>query len=170
MRTPITLFHCSMLDHGEDMTVRRLTPLQPDKKEPSVPRLCVAPTVVQCFAARLMHSHDVHVYATLRPTKGIQPKGVWDELVTDERWLIPNHRLHRVDTIPRRIADDISLDILRWHERTKKAADYRIRVAALWRACTAIPEHASKRISRLANVWCESLGIDPIAMFTTENQ
>jgi hypothetical protein len=41
----------------------------------------------------------VYVYRTIKPTRGIAPRDVWDAVITGERWIIPPATLEKVATI-----------------------------------------------------------------------
>lgn len=78
---------------------RTLTPLSSDDprvsqrgyKEPKTPRICVGPTVPQCFVAiPYSRQKDYHIYRTEKPVRAI-PVGsdlVYDASVTEEHWLL----------------------------------------------------------------------------------
>ena len=124
-------YHVSVFDHGDVLNVRRVSPLDPDHREPGTPRLCVAPSVPQCLCARMMRpGRPAYVYRS-EPRKGITPKGVWDSLITEERWIAPPDKLEKVDTI---CGEDMSLmfGILEeWHLQTGSAASVHLRIATL---------------------------------------
>lgn len=94
------LYHCTQFDHGPELVVQRRFPIIRATGEPKTPRLCVAPSVAQCLVSSLMYRPGaVQVYATRQPMAGVTPLGVWDEVITWERWLLPGQRLVKVDTV-----------------------------------------------------------------------
>lgn len=108
--------------------------------EPSTPRLCVCSTVAPCFVARLfarptttkVNTRDrfpVHIYRTKEKRNGIRPKQVWDEVLTDERWLIPPTTMIKVGEVPPDIVYQIQLPVIRYHIITGEKSSVRIRVA-----------------------------------------
>lgn len=159
------LYHCSHINHGSELVVRRQFPRLMADGEPKTPRLCVSPTVPQCLSARLFLS-SIWVYRTPKPCRGVTPSGVWDSVLTDERWLLPGHKLELVEVIPKSRVKPAFSDIADWHCRNKKGANLEMRVATLWVACVSFPEHTSRRLMRLSESLCEKLEIDPIEIFS----
>lgn len=160
-----TLYHCTVDNHGIRLKVTRKVPRYASRNEPAVPRLCVCPTIPQCIASTLLYGVPVHVYATDKPLKGVTPYRVWDEVITDERWLIPGQSLSYHLRLPRDVIDSITLDIARWHCRTKQHSNMEVRLAMLWRACVTLPQHTPRWLTRFVDRSCDELRIDPLAMF-----
>jgi len=102
---PSIFYHCTNTDHGPVLECKRLAPKCTSAKEPKTPRLCVAPSVAQCFAARLFDVAPVHVYRTKDKRCGIAPVDVWDRCVTNERWLIPPMQLVKHGTVPKGVVE-----------------------------------------------------------------
>lgn len=121
--------HCSQRDHGERWTAERIAPIRWSSKEPPVPRLCVAPTVATCFAAAVFLRGPVHVYRTAKPRRAVAPRGVWDECITRERWLIPPVEMIRIQTIDAETARLAQDEIVAYHTLTKGNSDLFLRAA-----------------------------------------
>ena len=127
---PKHFYHCSSKWLGELFEPKRSTPNMISSREPSTPRLCVCPTIAGCFAARMFdHHRPVFVYRTVKPYRGIHPRDVWDQIATDEHWLIPPVRLIHVATINALHVDEIQRAALRYHVVTRKASSLHNRVA-----------------------------------------
>lgn len=81
-------YHCTQTESALTVDVQRRKPSCIGAAEPPTPRLCVAPTLGGCFAARLFDcSKPVHVYVC--KCRAIRPRSVWDAPLTGERWVIP---------------------------------------------------------------------------------
>jgi len=81
-------WHCSDRFNGDSFNALRITPSR-SVDEPLTPRLCVSPTVCECFSARLFREgFPVYCYRTEKPCRTVAPKRVWDSIITRERWLI----------------------------------------------------------------------------------
>jgi len=112
---------------SETLSVERRAPSLIGEKEPRTPRLCVAPTVAACFAARLFEkSAPVRVYAG--EFSAIKPCSVWDAKITGERWAIPPHKLTHVHTVPADIVLRTTAAHTLYHGVTKRPSDARLRV------------------------------------------
>lgn len=128
-------FHCTEIDHGDVLTIERRPPKHRLPAEPDTPRLCVCPSVPECFGARLFNPlKTVHVYATRKPQNGIKPIGIWDQGLTREHWLIPPTQLRKVAQIESDQVKQITLGIWLYHTETQKGGSADIRVAAILRA------------------------------------
>lgn len=164
------LYHVSTLRLGS-ITAERRTPLYADPKEPPTPRLCVCPSVPACLAARLFPVRELYVYRTERPLRGVSPVGVWDSLITKERWLIPPAKLVRVGTITEEEVHEAQGDIRRFHRMTRKHSSHRLRVAQLemaWRVLEGkFPIQRERRFSqRLCRMFLE--GVEPVEFIESE--
>lgn len=159
------LYHCTSIDYGDTLVVKKIIPTK-SEKEPNVPRLCVCPTIPQCLAARLFYKSSIYVYKTVKPTRGVTPKNVWDSVITNERWLLPGHKLYRFTKIEKNIVQDISLDIAKWHFKTKNKSDYKVRIATLWRACVCLSKYTPKHLLNACELWCDEMNIDPMEIFS----
>ncbi len=120
-----TLYHCSEVHHGETWTPRPRLPRIVDDKEPPVPRVCVAPSVPACFASRLF-LRQVYVYKTY--AGGVRPRGVWDAMVTRERWIVHPVEFRLVRTIPVDVVRKVTEAVRIYHDELKKRASLRTRV------------------------------------------
>ena len=126
------LFHVSRFDHGEKLKVERRIPMFPHKSEPSVPRLCVSPSIPGCVSATFFESGArAYIYKTNKPRRGVRPFDVWDSIITGERWILPGGELERVGEI-----DPVDLFVIWeiWREyyfATRKPCCYKIRIAQL---------------------------------------
>lgn len=122
-------FHCSRWDHGETFVARKRVPHTTAEKESPVPRLCVAPTVAACFSSMLFIGGPVSVYRTSKPCRGVMPRGVWDQVVTRERWLIPPVEMIRVRIIDAATVAKAQQDIVTFHRMANSRSDLWLRVA-----------------------------------------
>jgi len=128
-------FHCSEVDHGATLTIERRPPKHRLKAEPETPRLCVCPSVPECFGARLFFpGNGVHVYSTLKQRSGIKPIGVWDCDYTREHWLIPPVTLSKVGFIKPYAVHRITQATFLFHDATKRGATAFTRIASILRA------------------------------------
>ena len=59
-----------------------------DVGEPSIARICVAPSVAHCMSAIAMYSKVLYIYRTKHRVLGTQPYKVSDAKLTRERWLL----------------------------------------------------------------------------------
>jgi hypothetical protein len=150
-------FHCTQDDRGQQWVAARIVPPLAGAGEPRTPRLCVAPTVAGCLAARLWYRNmgPVVVYQT-DPRSAIRPgfNRVWDAPLTGERWLVPPVTLHRVCEIPAKAV----VDAMAWrprlsgvliHERAEWVVRMHevVRVHAPQLACDAEAERAKRAVT-----------------------
>lgn len=130
------LWHCTTDYHGIEWFAERRSPRNLSSGEPPTPRLCVAPTIAQCFAAVLFaQGKPVYCYRTDKPRRGIAPRNVWDSVITGERWLIPPIRLTLQKVISAEEAEAAQQFVWLFHNCTKRNSSVRIRVAQL--ACAS---------------------------------
>lgn len=59
-----------------------------DCDEPTVPRICVCPTVAGCFIAACYTEGYKRVYRTRRKVWAVEPYNVYDAKITGEMWLL----------------------------------------------------------------------------------
>lgn len=132
-------YHCTTADFGPRWTAARVCPRFVGPREPRTPRLCVAPSVPGCFAARLFDQNQpVWVYRTVRPHRGNGPVGVWDAPLTGERWLVPPVELDRVGVVPGETALAIGLAASQY-VRSHRSSNVRIRAALYILAVERLP-------------------------------
>lgn len=130
------LYHCSLINHGPSLTVKRMVPFR-GEKEPATPRLCCSDCLAGCFAARLF-CNSVYVYKIDR--KGIKPKDVWDAVITGERWLIPPSVLTFDKIIDRSVVMEIQWYFREYHVKRKRNSTVKSRVYQYLRACEVLGE------------------------------
>lgn len=135
MSKPRHWFHCTSDDHGPAFTPARLTPKTLGVKEPPVPRLCVCADIAGCFAAALFHRFGpVFVYRTEKPCRTVEPRDVWDSVITGERWLIHPARMILVQTIEPKTVRLAQGDVWEYHKLTRKNSNLFLKLAGLVRA------------------------------------
>ena len=83
-------------DMGDKMSLTPRCPFRMGADEPTIPRICVAPTPAHCMSAINIYEGNVQVYRTLRTVKAIKPYGVGDSGITKEHWLLGKTRFERV--------------------------------------------------------------------------
>lgn len=132
-------WHCTAEYHGATWIAERRCPKNCSRWEPKTPRLCVAPTIAECFAAVLFPvDRSVYCYRSEKKYNGVTPKGVWDAVITREAWLIPPVRMLLVRTVA---APDVvrSQEFVRmYHTLTRKTSSLRVRVSQLMCAAVAL--------------------------------
>jgi hypothetical protein len=144
-------YHCSNVFHGQSWTAKRKAPDLHANGEAVTPRLCVCPTVAECFSARLFTGGDVFVYRTAKPHRTIKPRTVWDHLITGERWLVPPVEMVFVSAIPADTVDRVQVASVLYHQTTWRNCDYKLRIAQLLLAVEHLPrEFTSKQCRRFA--------------------
>lgn len=151
-------FHCSSKYHGESFVADRRTPAHMSSNETRVPRLCVAPPIVECFAAVLFNTRKpVFCYRTEAIRRSVAPRGVWDSVVTGERWLIPPVKMILFRTISaeevRRAQEAVTL----FHKTTRRNSSLKIRVAQLAIAAEVLGDTREKRKAKRI---CKVVSID----------
>lgn len=132
---PTILYHCTTDNRGPTLVVDRRYPAWA-KNEPATPRLCVAPSVAACFAARLFTGAEptVYVYRTRRPTRGIKPREVNDSSLTGERWLIQPAELIYERTIDAATVRQVQHRLINWIHEIEKCPPLKIKIAHYARA------------------------------------
>lgn len=157
------LYHCSLNDHGPELRAQRAVPMYSADDEPDTPRLCVCPSIPQCFTARLFFGGPVFVYSII--AKGVAPRNVWDSFITGERWILPGVILKKEFEIPQVRVDAVLETVANWHLREKREADIRTRAATLARACIELTEYCPNGLEEFSLQACEEFGIDPLTYF-----
>ena len=146
------LYHVTQACVGGVLVVDRRTPRFPADKEPLTPRLCACPTVWQCLAARLLDCRrQAFVYCT--EAKGVKPRGVWDAFLTDERWLLPGHRLFLCQVL----GDGLLWEAQRrGRQRAGRGlkSNFRERLLSMLDACEALGERKPKWLTDSVERWC----------------
>lgn len=121
-------YHLTQTNHGDSFTARRRPPLLRLKVEPTTPRVCVSNSIPGCFAAILLDRGAVgHVYRYYGNT--VPPSGIWDSVITGERWIVPPATLHLYKVFPAVTVEEIYLATRLRLERDKKPAPWRVRIA-----------------------------------------
>jgi hypothetical protein len=135
-------YHCTADDHGPRFVADRRWPKDTnrDAREPLTPRLCVGPSVPACLAAVLFVAfrRPVFVYRTEAPRRANRPVGVWDEVVTRERWIVPPAPMVLVDVVDEDAVEAAQAAVWYYHHRSKQNSDLRVRVAQLALAVEAV--------------------------------
>lgn len=105
------LYHISHVYLGKRVTlVPRIPESAPDSESP-IDRICVAPTVAQCYIALFQFEtvaqissywkfEPFHVYCVETDDFVSADKSVADRRRTDEKWLLAPHEFHHVVRIP----------------------------------------------------------------------
>lgn len=124
-------YHCTNFDHGLFLEVKRKPPSHMSDDEPKTPRLCVCPTIPQCFTARLFLHGPVFVYKTMEPISGIKPKFVWDLFITEEKWIIPPTQLVCCEVISHDLVIKAQKLIRTYHAITRKRSCFMSRLIQL---------------------------------------
>lgn len=129
-RTRRHWYHCTPHDKGPAFTADRRPPDLRADKEPLTPRLCVCDTPAACMAAVLFpEGRPVFVYRTEAPRNAVAPVGVWDRVITGERWLVPPVRMVKWDTLGPPTVEAISAAIRLYHWATRDKSSVHLRVA-----------------------------------------
>lgn len=159
-------WHCTSDYHGESWTAVRRPPKHRSVREPDTPRLCVAPTIAECFSAVLFNENKpVYCYRTAKKCRGVSPKNVWDSVVTREAWLIPPVQMVLARTIPTVDAQSAQEFVRLYHRLTRRNSSLRIRVAQLMCAASVLGESAIRdRAKRCMKI----LGIDDAEKYLFE--
>lgn len=150
-------WHCTSEYHGERWTAVRRCPRHRSQSEPDTPRLCVSPTVAECFAAVLFKKcKPVYCYQTEKKCSGITPRNVWDSVVTREAWLIPPVSMVLSKTIASVDVQAAQEFVRLYHTTTRRGSTLHVRVAQLMCAanvvgCEWIRERA-KRCMAICNI------------------
>jgi len=161
-------YHCTVCNHGQTWVAERRAPIMRAADEPLTPRLCVCPSPAECFSAILFPTHrDVYVYRTSNERRAVAPRGVWDKIITGERWLIPPVEMQLFCAIPASVVADCQTAIRLYHEETRNRSDIRTRIAQLALSAAIFRRQyrhlASRSLSRFCDSLCSSfdIGKDP---------
>lgn len=151
-------WHCTSDYHGESFVATRRQPKHKSDREPVTPRLCVAPSIAECFAAVLFaDSKPVYCYRTEVPRRAVAPRDVWDQVVTRERWLIPPVVMTLRKTIASLDVAEAQSAIRMYHQYTRQKSSLHVRVAQLAIASRVLgPDCIRDRAKRC----CQIIGID----------
>ncbi len=147
-------FHCTSTNKGPSFVADLRAPLHMSVKEPATPRLCVAPTISECFAAVLFDARKpVYCYRTETPRRAVAPRDVWDEAVTRERWLIPPVKMILDRVIAIEEASRAQGLIREYHRITRSNSRLWTRVAQFAIAAEVIgTEREKKRARRCCDI------------------
>lgn len=101
---PRYFYHVTTKDWGQEVLLRPkrsgLDTFNRDYNEPRTARICVAPTVEQCFVAIPYRAGRTYrVYRSKQRISAHYPRGVCDSKITGERWIRRPVRFVHVDTI-----------------------------------------------------------------------
>lgn len=137
--TPKYFYHCTTEYVGSTLTVHRRKPKYAADGEPAVPRLCVCPSIAECFAARLFQeASPVYCYRTRKLVRGIAPYSTWDACITRERWLIPPMQLSLVCTVPAQISIAAQEAVRLYHRKTRRKSSWKLRLMQLLEAAEVL--------------------------------
>lgn len=132
-------WHCTSNYYGELWTAERRCPRHRADGEPDTPRLCVCPTIAECFAAVLFsRSRPVYCYRSEKRCHGVSPKNVWDSAITREAWLIPPVNMVLAKTIASIDVQAAQEFVRLYHESTGKNSTIKVRIAQLMCAANVI--------------------------------
>ncbi|TWU09942.1 hypothetical protein Poly21_52700 [Allorhodopirellula heiligendammensis] len=136
------LFHCCHDDHGDKLVVREQPPKGFEKNNESYePRLCVARSIPQCFAAMCKGRKDtVFVYEVDQPALATTCSGTTDAPLTSEYWLPPGATLAKVATIEADRVTEIHRRTWQLLESFLKPSGIHSRVASIVAACEVLDD------------------------------
>jgi len=131
-------YHCTQ--HRQDATwqAERRPPITRAKSEPLTPRLCVSDSVARALAA-CWWTRDVAVYVT-EERRTVPPSGVFDAVLTGERWVIPPVRLSLVGVIPFWAIDEAQDGLEPWLTDVRYE-DWNRRATKLRKMAIVVREH-----------------------------
>ena len=92
------------------------------ESEPPTPRLCVCECPARCMAAVV--ARIGFVYRTETPRRTVAPVGVYDKIITGERWVVPPVRMVLVGRISAEACAEIcgpSVEYLNTHGKVSHA-------------------------------------------------
>jgi hypothetical protein len=147
-------WHCTSTYHGEVFRAARRIPAHASDAEPAVPRLCVSPSIAECFAAVLFKQDKaVYCYRTESPRRAVMPRNVWDQAITRERWLIPPVKLRLCRTIAS-VDVNRAQELIHWYHRlTRRNSSLEVRISQLAIASQVIgPDTLRARARRCCNL------------------
>lgn len=149
-------YHLSDVDHGPTLKTTKRPPKCRAESEPDVPRLCVAPHIPDCLAAKLMRlDRTVWIYRTDRPIKGVKPFKLWDEILTGERWMWHPASVVKIGSLTPDQIVRVQQPLHRFHGHGWDAG-YKVRIAGLklaWDALRAL--HPNKWRERFVDSLAE---------------
>lgn len=150
-------YHCSSTFLGDAFEAKRRPPLHFDRREPPTPRLCVAPSIAECFAAVLFSvGKPVYVYRTEKQRRAVTPRAVWDAVVTREGWLIPPVRMILDRVIAADDVDKAQTAVRLYHLENRRRSSLKTRVSQF---AIAAELFGSEWLRRRARRCCEIVGI-----------
>lgn len=117
----------------------------------------MAPNIAACFAAVMFHNgRQVYVYRTKTPRRTVMPVNVWDQIITQERWLVPPVDMVLVEVIDADVADRIQCGA-RLVAMSGQKSSIRRRIMQYARAAEELgaPKGALRALSRIR----EALGL-----------
>lgn len=142
----INYYHCSTINHGQILVIKKQCPRLKADKETHTPRLCVAPTIAACFAARIFNHGPVYVYKTIKPVNAVKPINVWDQCITKERWLIEG-TLNLYTIISNHICEEAYTSLKILYQIKKMRSSLRIRACQYNEIVNTFKKH-NVRISK----------------------
>lgn len=113
---------------GEKITLYPQPPTCFADGEPDFPRICVAPTVPQCFAAISLGLFSMYVYRTLEKVRVFGTYDVNDVHITHEKWIFDNTDFVRTAIIDSKLVSlfpSSSRGSDKGEQRQKQLEDYR---------------------------------------------
>ncbi len=98
-----TLYFCTDKWLGRSPVLDPRVPTSRDDEESLIPRICVAPSVRQCYAALGRGAHCIphHVYVVETDRSVPADKTVFDRRRTGERWLLEPTKFQHVLKMPK---------------------------------------------------------------------
>ncbi len=151
-------YHCSQV-YREQWTAERRAPIVRSDSEPETPRLCVSATLAQALAA-VWWSSDVHVYWTAE-RRTVPPSGVFDQVLTGERWVVPPVELTHIGRINYRWIEEVQDGLSPLGHRYEYAADWCSRFFRLHRFALLVEE----LYPHLTSKWVKRYAANSIGLF-----
>lgn len=147
-------YHCTADYHGERYSFERRPPVHRSENEPITPRICVAPSVIQCFTAVMFpRGTTVNVYRTCERRKAyFAQREIWDAVITDEHWLWPPVAFELVGKVPSVLSEEIQ-NWSRMYLRVHRASSFKQKMRVLITAARVLGTMWPDR-------WCETLAAD----------
>jgi hypothetical protein len=99
----------------------------------------------------------VYVYRTEKPRRAVAPRGVWDAVVTRERWLIPPVKMVLERVIESNEVARAQTAVRLYHEITRRKSSLNVRVAQFAIAADVLGSDSERRRARRC---CDIVGID----------
>lgn len=119
-----TKYHVSDENFGSVVTLKPRVVYNCHPDEPNLPRICVCPTVTDCFVAVGNWFGRHYIYETTDPA--IEPHNVYDSFVTGEKWITKPAEFRLICTLNDDIihvmyeALEMSAESLEHQERRKR--------------------------------------------------